>query len=404
MSEKKEEVSTVQHSVYNNSQVIKKLIASNSTKKPLKIAFVDIDATLTGQPTVTKKARETLEALGYALVFVTARTEEMVMSRQQYEKSRKLGFTRPRPRLSLHKGKRTYIDPKFVDCNLVDPDIIIGSTGTEILVRQSDGGYKRDTSFTQQFHSESSVWRKKVIQLLREIDPTESFLTLAPIEYEENYKSRKTDIFPSEYRIKINFKNIDGKIKFLQEMEKRNVIQSIHHVKSGPIQPSSLRVIDDSHSEMEDYTLYLTPAKAYKGGAVDHTVDNICKSLRFCLQSTKITRADLNVILAGDSYPDLTMLLYGASGTKATAIVVGGSRLTRILTHASLHMYAGENISSLKKKLRLNVNKAGHYNFQTTLQDNEVHIRNIIFGDHAFPKTKGPETILAYLNEYHSKN
>lgn len=389
--------------VYDQSSILQKLIKQKIYGRHLKIAFVDIDSTLTGHTTVTKKTRIKLEKLGYAVVFVTARTEEMVMSKSEYEKSLTLGLRRPKPLLGRYNGKHVYIDPKEVNTNLVDPDIIIGSTGTQIVVKQIYGGYSNDLSFESQFKIISPLWRKNVLEIIKQIDPQEQFAKLALFENENMYYAGKTNIFPPRYRIQLNFDSLEGKIHFLQEMEKRNLLQSMQSSKpKTPI--SSLRIIDDSHPDKNQFLIYITPAIAYKGSAVEHVVDNLCRVLRKTLYKSRIKRSDIHVLLAGDSYPDLTMLLYGATGTKATAIVVGGSRLTRVLTHESMDIYAGENIRSLKKQLKITVGKVGHYNFQTNIDNDEVHIRNVIFGDSAFPKTKGPETILAFLEQLKINN
>ncbi len=394
---------TTQIQAYEQSTILQKLIRQKTLNKPLKIAFVDIDATLTGHPTVTKKTRAKLEKLGYAVVFVTARTEEMVMSEKEYQKSLTFGFNRPKPLLRRKFGKWTYVAPEKANINLVDPDIIIGSTGTQILVKHITGGYTNDRSFESQFKMNSNEWRKNVLKIIHEIDPHHEFMKLAPFENEQNYYNHKTNIFPPSYRVQILFTDLAAKIKFLQKMEKLNLKQSINKGKNI-LPTSSLRIIDDSHPEKKTFLIYITPAIAYKGSAVEHVVNNLCKTLRKALQNNHIKRSDIHVLLAGDSYPDLTMLLYGASGTKATAIVVGGSRLTRVLTHESMDIYAGENIRSLKKKLKVSADKVGHYNFRTTLENDEIQIRNVIFGDSAFPKTKGPETILAFLEQLKLNN
>jgi hydroxymethylpyrimidine pyrophosphatase-like HAD family hydrolase len=368
--------------VYAQSSIIAKCIKNKHQDKPLKIAFVDIDATLAGHPTVTKKAREKLEALDYVLVFTTARTEEMVMSKSAYEKSTALGFTRPKPRLAKKRGKYTYVDPKVYSANLVDPDVIIGSTGTQILIKQPEGGFRKDHSFEEQFNIPSRTWRRTVFDFIDKIDPEKGYIRLAPIESQKYYNQRKTNIYPTPYRVKIMFQTVKEKIKFLEAVKAEK-------------QAKQFNFIDDSHPEKNQFLLYITPRKASKRYAVEHVVNNILKQLQISLENHTIKKSDLQVLLAGDSYPDLNMLFYGASGTKATAIAVGGSRLTHVLTHESLHIYAGENMKHFKKNLKIRKGGKGHYSFTD---------RNIIFGDYAFPKTIGPETILAYLDKFTLNN
>lgn len=381
-----EEKSININNIYSQSEIIKKLINNYICGKPLKIAFIDIDSTLSGHTLVAKKTRAQLEEHGYEIVFVTGRTEELVMSKQAYIASRQLGFSRPRPRIGNHNGKRFYVDPAKSYPSLVDPAIIIGSTGTQVLVKQICGGYQIDKLF--QFDINPKKWRKAVLKIIQEIDPRKSFSKLSSIEFPQNYQKRKTNVYPPLYRIDLNFYNLDGKLKFLQEIEKRF--------------PPSLQLTDNSYPEKGIYGISITPIGGFKGGAVNHVVNNICRSLKEKIPYGNIQRADLHVVLAGDSYPDLSMLFHGAFGTNATAIVVGGSRLSKALTHETNHMYAGEDIFSLKCKLKnLDIGE-GIYHFITNIfEKKSSFIRKVIVGDYAFPKTKGPETILACLQVNH---
>lgn len=375
--------------VYKESTIIERCIKNKLQDRPLKIAFVDIDSTLAGHPTVTKKAREKLEALDYILVFATARTEEMVMSKSAYEKSVELGFIRPKPRLAKRRDKYSYVDPKIHSANLVDPDVIIGSTGTQILLKQTDGGFGKDNSFEEQFELSSRKWRKTAFDLIDQIDPEKQYIQIAPIESQEYYNQRKTNVYPTSYRVKVIFQTVKEKIRFLEVVEAKEYAKQFGFT-------------DDSHPEKNYFSLYIMPHKASKRYAVEHVVNNIVKQLQISLKEHKINKSDLQVLLAGDSYPDLNMLLYGASGTRATAIAVGGSRLTQVLTHESMHTYAGENMKRFKKNLTICNGEKGHYSF-IDIETQQPHVRNIIFGDYAFPKTIGPETILAYLERFSLK-
>src|SRR5581483_1280243 len=131
-------------------------------------AFFDIDNTLTGSSIEdTNLVREKLRNLGYAVCFVTARTEEALMSKSAYLKSRKHGFRRPRPQLKTVDGVKKYVDPKdYEPDGIIYPDVIAGSTGTKILLRQECGGYSEDMDYTEKLGVSSKRFRDAIMQFI----------------------------------------------------------------------------------------------------------------------------------------------------------------------------------------------------------------------------------------------
>ncbi|HEX8965910.1 MAG TPA: hypothetical protein VF820_05760 [Patescibacteria group bacterium] len=373
---------------YKESLLFKKLLQRKNAHKPLKIAFLDIDSTLTGDEKSIKQTKIQLKKMGYQLVFVTARTEEMVMSEIEYKKSKQLGFSRPKPYVSLKNGKYVYKDPAKENNNFVNPDIIIGSTGTQILIKQSQGGYIADTSFEKLFGVSSKCWREQTKKIIAQADPKKR-AKFATIEFEESYKNHISDIYPPKYRIKLLFKSILDKKTFISNIKK---IISTSYItrKESRFEKSGIRIIDESNTLHNKFAIYITPALGNKGNAVNHVVTNICQYL-------KISQDDIHVILAGDSYPDLAMLFYGAKGTNATAILVGGSRLSNILITKEINEYAGEDLSLFKNNMQKHKEKIGYFYFTENLH--EIYNRNIVIGDLAYPHTKGPATLLAFLNQ-----
>src|SRR5437868_2581772 len=59
--------------------------------KTPRVAMLDIDGTLTGNPHVADRVRAMLERGGYVVTFNTSRTEEMLMTRGAYDASRASG-------------------------------------------------------------------------------------------------------------------------------------------------------------------------------------------------------------------------------------------------------------------------------------------------------------------------
>jgi hypothetical protein len=140
-------------------------------------------------------------------------------------------------------------------------------------------------------------------------------------EYTENYENGSSNIYPPAFRIVLYFQSSDTKTSF------RRFIRQ--YQATSPSQ-MNLRLTDDSNPAKEKYVLCLTPKNASKKRAVDHIIDKVC-------QTTEAVRSELQVLIAGDSIPDLDMGLRAAKGTKATFLLVGGSRLAHALTCIKKH-------------------------------------------------------------------
>lgn len=380
--------------VYTNSTIIKKTF--KKILSHFRLAFLDIDFTLSANTSRLPYMRKRFEQLDYGIVFVTARTEEMVMSKKAYKKSLKHGFSRPEPHIKKRNGEYYYIDPKKINPDLVDPDIIIGSTGTEIYIKQLSGAYLCDTSFRQKHTKISSIWRDMVMEILFEIDPQQEHLHLSKIEYAENYLNHTTDIFPPQFRIQMFFDTVSEKSWFLKELNKRNLLHTMFYRKSS----SLFRVIDDSNEENNKIAMYITPPRGSKSSAVEHVVNQLERTMKNL--DPLFSKAHMETILAGDSYPDLSMLLHGALGTESTALLVGGSRISKVLTDNTSHVYVGEDFLPVKELLEPQKTK-GKYHYRVPVDIYEKGcVREFIIGDDAYPKTIGPETIIAHLSAMYS--
>ena len=377
---------------YESSVVLRKFLRKFRTS-PLRLAFFDIDFTLSSNTELLPQIRKSLEKQGYATVFVTARTEEMVMSKKAYEQSIHGGFYRPRPYLLKKKDKYEYIDPKRLNRFLVDPDIIIGSTGTQILVKQTSGVYKKDTEFENKLTEDSRNWRRKIIKILKEIDPLQEHFSFSPVEDVTNYYMGKTDVFPPRLRVQLFFATYAHKKWFLKQLDKRKLLNTLTH----RIPSSCIRVIDEVSEKTGTFSVYLTPTKGHKGNAVEHVVKQLVKAVK--QKKHTFTKSQIETILAGDSYADLGMLLHGALGTKSTAILVGGSQVGQQLTAEDITQGMTDDILTLRSRLTP-TKKRGYFSYKVPadLSANEVS-RTLIIGDSAYPDTRGSETILAHLSK-----
>ncbi len=367
---------------YENCIAIQKLKRRKSKNLPLYIAFLDIDSTMTSsnKDSLTNTVREDLEKNGYVVAFVTSKTEEIIISQDQRELSPNL--TRPIPHLGKDKhGKRFYTDPRNTEPDgIINADIIIGSTGTTILAKQASGGYIVDEDYRKNFPDHYQQWRDAVINTISTINHDYPLCELSSIEYIENYDIGKTDIAPPDYRVEVKFRTLKNK---------RHFVRCFKDTVSKT--DLSVQFTDDSNPDKEKYTLFITPKLATKVNAVEYIVKKIYATL-------SVQPDELSLLLAGDSYPDLAMGLYGGKGTQANFLLVGHSRLASYLVEDDMHEFADESLKEIKKNLvAIKSKPGGRYDF--ALQGSGK--RTVIIGDEVFPNTKGPETIWAYLQTAH---
>lgn len=396
---------------YPTSTLVEKLKHEASLGHNPKIAFLDIDSTLSGNPAEAVRVRQLLEQQGYGVVFVTSRTEEMVMSGDAFKKSGELN--RPAPHLGTEGDKRT---PAFADevpdfAGLYDPDVIAATTGSQIWVRGKAGGYETDPDFVRQTRNETNDWRSKTGEIIKIIDPNGVLGKMAPIDVDiANFEAGVTDVYPPETRFQLNFEvdkqagpaestgltergaitHEDGRVQLAMKQE---YVERIRALRNDPNTPPEIKralantkITDDSNPEKGKYAIYLTPNKGNKSRAVEDVVIKIAKQLG-------IDKTQMEALMVGDSFPDVGMGLYGGTGTKATFLIVGGSRLTDAFTNPDTNEFAGKGISAVSN--RLYDKGHGEMGFVAPLTGE----RRVVVGDKAFPGTKGPETVRAYLEQ-----
>jgi hydroxymethylpyrimidine pyrophosphatase-like HAD family hydrolase len=384
---------------YEHSTAVEKLKKARNGGKPLRMAFLDIDSTITGPVEQTNEVRELLEEQGYVVAYVTSRTEEMIMSEEQ--RNQTPTFQRPSPHLGIDSsGKRTYVKPEeIVPAGILDPDIIAGTTGTTLLLKQTQGGYQEDFDSRDTMRSESEKWRSGVLQLVDFINQEKNICNPISIDNPLNYYQGETDVYSPDFRIQLSFQSQSDKIIFKEKV--RSIRKDLSdpakklQLLSNGITPEAIeqilniRITDDSKPSENKYSAYLTPTRGYKTRAVETIVCSLCNQL-------SLRRTDLELLIAGDSYPDLGMGLYGGLDTKATFLLVGGSRLMDSLTEQSeedRYDFAGEGISAIRRRLKGSQN--GMYELKPPLNAK----RTVILADYAYLQTKGPKSIIAHLNQ-----
>lgn len=352
----------------------------------MRVAMLDIDSTLTGNASAAGRVRSLLERREDVVVFNTSRTEEMVMTSSSFASSRaRTGFTRPPPRLGMRDGRRVEVPQEAAEpAALLDPDVIAGSTGTRILFRQSDGRYRPDGTYGAPNESPPDLWRHEVLALLARVNDEGRVVELASIENADNYRAGRSDVFPPDYRVQVNF---------AQPQDRLETVRRLAAIRrtSSPDNPLSrratrIRVLDDSEPRHGRYKAFIIPRWASKARAAYH----ILSIVRECARDD----ASIDVLFVGDSYPDLHMGLLGGVGLRCTLLLAGGSRLTDVLTVPGVSRFAGDSLAAVKRRLTP-TGQPGRYRYRVPC--GRTPDVQIVIGDAAFPGSTAVETVARYL-------
>lgn len=363
--------------IYEYSTLLEKLKKRKKHQKTLRLAFLDIDSTMTGSIKTVNSTRHKLESLGYVIIYVTARTEEMLMTSSQYNKSKKLGFKRPKPKLGRSYGKYSYLKPELIEpLGLLDPDVIASSSGTQIYIKQSSGGYLPDDLFNKNLKV-NKTWRMEISRIISSFNNPMRKAFLASYEYVQNYKMGISNVYPPLYRITVTFQSARIKNEFRSFI--KNTLKNENNLLN-------IKLTDDSEPLKDLHQLHITPRNGSKTKAVDHLIENTCESLG-------VDRSDLHVLIAGDGHADLQMGMLSARGTCATFILPGGSRLMPILRCKDTHPeMLDQTLESLKTNIKASI-KRGHY---ISLLSKK---RELIFCDEICRGQKYAASLLFALNE-----
>jgi len=333
-----------------------------------KIAFIDIDGTLSSNPwdtnekdlldkNLTNKAIQELQKQGYFCIISTSRTPEMCMSEAQFNQSKtNYGFTRPKPHMGRgENNKRIYIkQEEFFPTSILDLPIIISSSGAQISVLQNEGGYANDVNFYPEGFPLPSLWRSDTLTLLSSFSTP---YTLGKIELEKSYLNGETDVFPADYRIQLITSSQEELHQFSKEIHKQR----------------GLHITNDSDPNKNVFSAYITP-KNGKIDAIEYVLSNFDKSKS-------------EVLIIGDSLPDLEAGLHVTVpyGSHISFFLVGGSRLYSYLVDKDKNTFAGVNLSTAKNLITM-----------------PPIDRRIVLSDVLFPGLIGPRSVVEYLtnNKY----
>ncbi len=406
---------------YKDSTVLEKLRRRKEQDLPLKIAFLDIDSTLSGNPKEAVKIRELLDEKGYVVFFVSSRTEEMTMSKAEYKKSVELGLERPAPKLAVGEdGKKIEAFPDEVEdfAGLYDADGVAAATGSRIFLRQQSGGYEEDKGFTQKMKQDSTEFRQRTMDILNRIDPKHSLFVLSPVDNSQNFEQNITDVESPDFRVQLNFQPstaeqvvettgaTDAKVsategqKQTELQKKQETERRIRALLEDPGIDAetknyvrNLKITDDSNPDKGKYSLYLTPLHGSKERAVDSTLEQLSQRLNADFR-------DFELFMAGDSWPDVAMGLYAGRSAKVDFFVALNSRLTTPLTETEIRSFAGQKLPLLS---RFFPREEGVIDFKrpSPLDSGGQRInreRTVYIGDKLFPQAStAPQSVRQFI-------
>lgn len=332
--------------VYEDSTALKKLRLAHRTGRTLRLAFLDIDGTLTGQASDQVILHHQLNELGYVTVSVSARTA----AASQHAEDRLQG--------------------------LLDADIIIGSLGSQIAVKQANESYRPDLEYAQKLSYKGAQWHRHVAQILLQLaslnDGHSSWQTV--VRQEADILLQRAAIESAPYWVRLEFSTARDYTDFL----------------TAARQQPGLACMDEStpYSQVPAFVTLITPPEVNKQCAADYIAKTIVKMLG-------ITPSTLEVFIAGDGPSDLAMGLQTASGASTTFLIPGGARVARYIQEKNVVFLGGE-LADLADQLvpvleHNGAKKPGYYR-------HPIDSRLVIIGDEVFPETTGPETLVRWFN------
>ncbi len=330
----------------------------------------------------------------------SAQTAEMLMSNEYHTASVHNGFSRPRPLLGGTPGRRYYLKPETIACRVpfTDPKAIM-SMGTGCYFLQPEEWYRERRSYKRRL---GINWRAHALNFIRLIrNPLlEDYRDyLAPIEFEENYRTAKTDVMPLEYRIQFQFLNRATKDRVKNDIQTALLgLRQVANLSGITVENNNslveefgnihqnLRIVDESDETIEKFQFYLMPRYASKEEMVDETL-------------AILSRGEMieDLLIAGDQVPDLRAGCYAGRALRATFLLVGDSPLAPYLDRNDSRFglrHVGESLRFITD----NLNPTGRAGFEM-LERAGVPMRMFVNGSVAYPGLSAPETIAAFLKD-----
>jgi len=356
-------------------------------------SILDLDGSFAaGRPSLRAKVRAALESIGVVL-FCTARTPELVMSRRSYELSKLAGFYRPEPR-GFDSGGIEYDKPlDQLPREEVDPDVILAFC-EGIYIRSREGAYLPDLEYERTYldpvDSEGRLlggrpWREIGLELVDKVGLTPH---LAPHDKEGAYEAGKANVAPTKFRIQLDFKGPDA------VEQKYKALCAINAHATGPCAGRIEGVDESKPSDLPQHnkaTLYVVPPQARKENMINYVLRRVCRNIF-------VDISDMRGVIFGDTLTDYYAMCYAGWNAGFDGVLAGGSRLAKPIEDKC--DFAGVNLRHMHNALA-STSRLGEYEFVNPLARGgwmkEGHKRNIYNGDYAFAGTTGVETLAAYL-------
>jgi hypothetical protein len=313
---------------YRRSTAVALLQAAKDAGQPLRLAFLDIDGTWAGSPEEQQTVRDLLEENRYVVAAVTSRLPDM----------------------SLSRTRREAADAAALQ-GLLDPDIIVGATGTEILIKQAAGDYELDESYWPRLPPSPEEWYRQVDNLLTQP------------QYRD-FSFRAQRLAPPGVRVEVVLPDQPSAVRLRELLQADNT--------------ASPFFIDREKSH-----LFITPARMSKADGVDHVISTLCELLNLKAKS-------LITLFSGDAALDAAMGFFAGEATQGVFIIPGGASLYQELKEPAL-AYLQRQLTKEGKRDTLS---RGVYRLTPKP-------RWVILGDEAFPGTYGPQTLIAWLRQAH---
>lgn len=353
--------------IWTNSLALEKLRHRRDQNETLRIAFLDVDYTLTGEPAQQLLLRHQLEKHGYVIAFMTARTSELCLSWAARA-------TSSAPIQRRLKAKPALDPASFPSMQgLLDPDVLAPVLGGELLIKQINGGFAVDEKYAKSIPYSSTIWGDYGARLADQL--TISLGTIAP------------QVLLAKYWVQVSFQTAREKNAFVttvRELQQR-AEPPVGYDQDFFAMVKETMLTDESHPHANppSFAVFITHKNVHKMAAVDYVMQVLTDALA-------LPARQIEVLLAGDGPSDLRMGFYGAAASKATFLIPGGARLARYLIRRDMSFIDPE-FSAVPNQLVPRTNQRGYYHFAPT-------DRTVILGDEAFPGTNGPETLLAWLD------
>lgn len=253
---------------YESSSAVKKLLEAKQQKGPLRLAFIDIDNTWSGNPKDQQTVRDLLENNNYVVVQITNRGSDICLSSE------------------IDPAQKTALQ------GLLDPDILAASLGTELLIKQVTGAYQADAEYLSKLPPAIQDWQGNIRQLVQHYTP-------APYSFRTHY----LDI--PVFRVELECDSPQVAEKLMAELTRDPASASLH-------------VAHDNS------TLIITPRGFSKEDAVERILNALSRTLH-------ASAGNFHLLFAGDSDADVAMGLSSGRDSEATFVIPGGASINEIV-------------------------------------------------------------------------